>query len=457
MTLNDPFASPPRRPDFDPYSRTGVPAQSRAGKVVQYLLGLVAVAILLRVGISVWQFTQEHVVGDAVKTREAAPGGPANPSATPRQDLPPRTGDARSLPPFDPFAADSRPADVASDVRATLDLAKARQRELLHLRRDIKSRLDTWRSEARLWQDQVVPLLDNDAGKAVATNAVWVQGFRAVYDQPRAKITRAAAIEQLVEDLTARAESAAADGDDPYLPDKAALDHLNELRAEVDSAVDGYRQGRLQIAALVDEARAKAPRGKQTLRDALAEAEQAQRLEEVRALAERLDAANKEAQTKIAAAQQEAIRQAGDAEAKKILAAVAEAKAKQQIEDARQKEEQAKRERKAAMERDLTEIQRALVPFISKGYVQPNGRTTEALPMSYSKLAAVGALKPDQEGIRMLLATAANSNDRPRGIFPTVAGGAVEWSLIDMDAIGRAQRLLIQHGQAMVESGLLSP
>lgn len=106
----------------------------------------------------------------------------------------------------------------------------------------------------------------------------------------------------------------------------------------------------------------------------------------------------------------------------------------------------------------MTEVKTALVPFISKGFFQPGGgQSTEAVPMSYAKLAAVGVLKPDEQGLRMLLSTAANANDRPRGKFPQVAGGAIEWSIIDMRFVTRAHKLLILHGQAMVEHGLLSP
>jgi hypothetical protein len=449
MSLVDPFANPPRRPDFDPHSRTGVPPQARAGRVVQYLLGLVALAILFRAGITVWQFTQEQLAGSAAPANSPVGGTPAENSTAGRT----------------PYASwseggmgSSPTANAPKADRATYDLAKARQRELVQLRSTITARLEVWREEVRLWHAQVEPLLKDDAGKALATNATWVRGFHAVYEQPRPELARTAAVEELVADLTEYAQSAVKEQSNAYLPDKAAVDRMHELRAEVDAAVQSYRHGRLQIAALVEESRLKPTQGQRLLGDVLAELKRAERLEEVAALDRQLESVKADVQAKIAAAKEEAIRQAGEAEANKILAAVAEAKAKQQLEEAHQKEEQAKRQRKAAMERDLTEIRRALIPFISRGYYQPDGRrTTEALPMSYTKLAAVGALKPEQEGIRMLLATAANSNDRPRGMFPTVAGGAVEWSLIDMKAVSRAQQLLILHGQAMVENGLLSP
>lgn len=453
MSLIDPFDNQPRRPDFDPYARTGAPAQARAGKFVQYLLALVALGILLRVGMSGWQFAKEHVPAVA-QGNEPADGAKENKPAgrTPFQSW--SESDRGSS----PNAEGRKSPSLPTEDRATYDLAKARQRELLQLRSTITARLEVWREEVRLWHAQVEPLLDSDAGKALATNATWVRGFHAVYEQPRPEIARAASVEELVTNLTEHAAAAAEDENDAYLPDKAALDRMNELRAEVDAAIQSYRHGRLQIAALIDESRLKPTQGQRPLGDALAELKRTERLAEIDALDRQLESAKAEVQAKIAAAKEQAIRQAGEAEAAKILAGVAEAKAKQQLEDARQKEEQAKRQRKAAMERDLTEIRRALIPFISRGYYQPDGRrTTEAMPMSYTKLAAVGALKPEQEGIRVLLATAANANDRPRGIFPTVAGGAVEWSLIDMRAISSAQRLLIQHGQAMVENGLLSP
>lgn len=334
----------------------------------------------------------------------------------------------------------------------------SRQRELLQLRGTISARLEVWREEVRLWHAQVEPLLDNDGGKALAANATWLRGFHAVYEQPRPEIARAAAVEELVATWSDHAASATDDARAAYLPDKAALDRLNELRAEVDAAVQSYRHGRLQIAALVEESRLKPTQGQRLLSEALAELKRAERLKEIAALDRQLEAAKADVQAKIAAAKEQAIRQAGEAEAARILADVAEAKAKQQLEDARQKEEQAKRERKVALERDLTEIRSMLVPFISKGYFQPGGgRSTEAVPMSYSKLAAVGVLRANEQGLNMMISTAANANDRPRGGFPNVAGGAIEPSLIDMPFVTRAHKLLILHGQAMVENGLLSP
>lgn len=47
-------------------------------------------------------------------------------------------------------------------------------------------------------------------------------------------------------------------------------------------------------------------------------------------------------------------------------------------------------------------------------------------------------------------------NDRDRGSFPLTIGSQVDWREVDIAFIKRAQELLNLHGEAMVESGLLS-
>jgi hypothetical protein len=460
MNNTEPWGGAPQRPDFDPYSQTGPGAPSSIGRWLQWALLLVGVVLVIRVYwvLSKWGEEPTRHVNQA--------RGPAEPV---REQHPfiERKEDPSSVAEVKEVEVKERPAlqrgsaiptPAAVDDLAPADLSSARQRELIHLSAEITRQLQAWQAEMDRWRAEVVPLLENEKGKRLTANPAWVKGFRAVYDLPRPDQTRALNIDTLMVDLTRN--DIAADGK-PLLPEHAAINQLKVLAVEAQEAAESYRKARLQIDVLVKEAEANKASGDKLLSEALAELERTERLEEIATLEQRLQAAKAEAKSKIATVQQEAIRQAGEAEAAKIMAALAEAKSKQAIEDARNKEEQAKQARRAALEKDLPEIRQKLVPFISKGYMQPGAtqdeRTTEALPMSHAKLIARGALRPTQEGIRSLLSIASNSNDRPRGAFPVVAGGAVEWSLVDMPYVSRAQALLIGHGQAMVESGLLSP
>jgi hypothetical protein len=458
MNSVHPFDGPPQRPDFDPYAHTGSGGRSSAGRWLQYALLIAGVALVIRVGWNVWKWGEE-ASRDVTQVR--APLKPVqelHPFHERKEDPSPvaesKEVEGNERPPLQ--RGSSTPERV--DNPAGAGSSSARHREIIEASAELTAQLQSWSAEMGRWGDEVVPLLENEQGKRLTANPAWVKSFRAVYDLPRPDQTRALNIDTLMVDLTRN--DIAADGK-PFLPEQAAIDQLKILAVEAREAAESYRKGRLQIAVLVKEAEANNASGEKLLSEALAELERTERLEEIATLEERVQAAKAQAQTKIAAAQQEAIRQAGEAEAAKIMAALAEAKTKQQIEDARNKEEQAKQARRAALEKDLPEIRRVLVPFVTKGYMQPgipqDVRTTEALPMSHSKLIARGALKPTQEGIRALLSIASNSNDRDRGAFPVVAGGAVEWSLVDMPYVSRAQQLLIRHGQAMVESGLLSP
>lgn len=120
-------------------------------------------------------------------------------------------------------------------------------------------------------------------------------------------------------------------------------------------------------------------------------------------------------------------------------------------------------------------VQRDLRPFLDHGVWQPGDRgpneRIESGPISYSRLAAFGALNPDKEGLQLLLGVAnANSSEVAvnRGTWVgrhidderTKWGYPMHWNRLtreQIQEISRVQKLLIELGPTLVEEGMLAP
>lgn len=120
-----------------------------------------------------------------------------------------------------------------------------------------------------------------------------------------------------------------------------------------------------------------------------------------------------------------------------------------------------KRERRRRMQTQMSDVRKYLAPFISPGHRQVNrgqqwDYTDKAVGMSLSSLRAVKALQNDRNGYEMFLFVAGGPyNDRPSGVFrKTIGGAAMESEIPD---IRRAQFLLEEFGDLLVEDGMLSP
>ncbi|TWT44360.1 hypothetical protein RAS1_07740 [Phycisphaerae bacterium RAS1] len=110
------------------------------------------------------------------------------------------------------------------------------------------------------------------------------------------------------------------------------------------------------------------------------------------------------------------------------------------------------------------EVQQLLAPFLTKGYWQPGdkvGANVDLKPISYSKLSGFGALQPTTGGIQKLLQVA--TKDIKYGIFDKVRP---RWPYTSdmrkikpeqLEEAKKAQALLIELGEVMVEQGMLSP
>lgn len=134
-----------------------------------------------------------------------------------------------------------------------------------------------------------------------------------------------------------------------------------------------------------------------------------------------------------------------------------------------QKEFQAKAARLAALQRDMADVERYLQPFTAPGYLQPKSdrnawdteRTVDKEPVSLSRLKRLGALEDTMEGLKRLYIfgggkNPALNNSRPLGSFPQYWAQHLNKPEVHQ-AVQRAQQLLREHGQALVEEQRLSP
>ncbi|TWU62565.1 hypothetical protein V7x_43000 [Crateriforma conspicua] len=134
-----------------------------------------------------------------------------------------------------------------------------------------------------------------------------------------------------------------------------------------------------------------------------------------------------------------------------------------------QSEVDAKADRAAALQRDMVDVKRYLQPFTAPGYLQPKSdrnawdteRTVDAKPVSLARLKRLGALDDTMEGLERLYIFGGGknpvlNNSRPLGSFPQYWAQHLSKPEVQR-AVKRAQQLLRDHGQALVEEQLLSP
>ncbi|MEM8669316.1 MAG: hypothetical protein AAGG48_17465 [Planctomycetota bacterium] len=134
-----------------------------------------------------------------------------------------------------------------------------------------------------------------------------------------------------------------------------------------------------------------------------------------------------------------------------------------------QSEFRAKAARAEALRRNMADVERYLKPFTAPGYLQPKSdrnawdteRTADAKPVSLARLKRLGALEDTMEGLERLYIFGGGknpvlNNSRPLGLFPQYWAQKLSKPEV-LEPIKRAQQLLRDHGQALVEEQLLSP
>ncbi|QDT13394.1 hypothetical protein K239x_54120 [Planctomycetes bacterium K23_9] len=132
-------------------------------------------------------------------------------------------------------------------------------------------------------------------------------------------------------------------------------------------------------------------------------------------------------------------------------------------------ESSAKSARENALQNEMRDVEKFLQPFTAPGNLQPNSdsnpwdveRTFDSKPVSLARLQRLGALEQTMEGLERLYIFGGGknptvNNPRPLGSFPEYWAQKLKKPHI-LQPVKRAQQLLRDHGQALVEQQLLSP
>ncbi len=101
-------------------------------------------------------------------------------------------------------------------------------------------------------------------------------------------------------------------------------------------------------------------------------------------------------------------------------------------------------------ERDLPEIRKYLVCYLSDGY-KLRGQLSGKGPASLSELESLGFFEKGLPGLKKLLWNSTLGNDRPRGPLPG------NLNAVAHEAVVRVQELLVEYGEILVEKKMLAP
>ncbi len=276
--------------------------------------------------------------------------------------------------------------------------------------------------ELKEWDDNVVVLLTNDRGKALAATPAHIQAFRNHFQQRRPTKADGEAIRTHVLTLLEPVRAALAAEQTTYKPSPEFLAALENEGASTIRLIEQCRKPRLNIQGLVVEAQRTGKHRDITLEQAIRELDAQHADEQARTIAKDTDAARTEADRRLAAARADKIRQEAEDHEKQIKAEkdleAARSKSKRE-ETAASREAEEKRgvaeaariredaEKKVKMQRaQSAEVKTLLAPLTAEGYWQPGvdaKDSTDKKPISLSKLRGYGALEDSPGGLQKLL------------------------------------------------------
>jgi hypothetical protein len=322
------------------------------------------------------------------------------------------------------------------------------------------------KEEAR-WRLQSEALRTSDDGKRIAADEAHATAFHALVLQRRPGPDEVKALRTRLEHFQAAVKQGRTDESAPIAPSQSWNAEVEQLERETAEAKNIFEEHNRQLVALLERAESAAA-GESTLQDALNALRRTWDQEELAAVEAAVAQARKEGIEKLAKEKAEAQRKADEAAAEKVRLAgeIAAQKMRDEIEKMKREEaarlEQVAAERKrAALEarfaKSLPEIRELLKPFISEGLTQPDGRQFrpggQKGPVSLAALKRNGMLEPNYESLdKLRVATTANkTNDRPLGSFPDLYNK--NWQT----GVQRAQDLLNEFGELLVEKGMLAP
>lgn len=332
--------------------------------------------------------------------------------------------------------------------RRQLD-AKAGQRSVLAGGVKAREALARWKSGLDRWDSLSAKLLDGEEGRPVAGGDEFVRQFRTISQAERPSRVDYEQAREGLEQILGPIEQAVHDPNDLLQPGSEVVQSIDACATQATEAAARWKESLQEMSALAALARRRGLTAKITLRQAIDDLETGM-------AAERLKAKN----AKLAEAEKQAAETDAAIEAEKITAPAESRKA--QAQDARKKKlDQAERLRKRQLAHG-DDVRRYLGSLMEKGFTQPepwgNSATPKKVgeegPVSLAALRASGCLEAGLAGQASLTNFMVHPRmDRTRwGMFSEHQ----LWKPDQQRFIIRAQQLLIEYGEAMVDEGLLA-
>lgn len=347
-----------------------------------------------------------------------------------------------------------------------LSLAMAQTEQLRQTSKSLKKRLDEVDAMQTRCDQLIAQLLTDEQGRRIASDPDEVKLFEAVRQRSPEIAEQSAGVRVAIGAFTAEIERTRGDSESYYEADESVFKQLAAWEDEIASAKKTVADS-LALIESIERSTSANDASESTLEDAISRLEAARSRRRAEEVAKLVDASESKLVEELAASRVRLMELADrkqlaqeEIEATNRLGEIADAEAlKKLIED-----EIERGKERAALEREfraaLLEIQGTLIPFISPGHQQLNGKewvyVDAEQPMSLSGIRAWGALDNDAGGYMHLYVIAGSGrNDRPHGPFGSYTGGAVRQN--EVPTVRRAQALLEKFGDLMVQKNMLAP
>lgn len=390
---------------------------------------------------------------------EAASFGAVRQSASPAVPIAAtKAGD--ETPP--PVRADT-PPPVRSDSETTL-ITRAWLRAFVDKGTEVLSACDAATQAVSKWEKEITPLLTNSDGKYIAADKNAIRAFRATYSQSRPSGKEIQTIRTSTEALIAPAQKALADDGSLYRPSDDAATLLEGYKTQLQALLTAYSEHHAALFAIASAAKRNSAPASITLQEATTELEAHEAGERAQAVAVAAESARKDANKKLADAEAAKTAQAAANEELRIRTETESGRvaAENAAQKSRNDDDLAKRLARARS----VEVQSRLKPFFAKGYWQPGdkkGRGIDSKAMSLAAVRKWGALEASPQGLQKCLSLGCgkgpggSKNGNDRSVLWGYPSNLNRLTPDQLEELKKAQRDLIELGEAFVELSLMEP
>lgn len=344
-----------------------------------------------------------------------------------------RVGESTHPPPS--VAQSSGPEDV--EQRIIADAERSRQHEIAQRQlaarmkhKTVERQLDDGLvlvgqldNEIERWTRDILPLLDSEDGKRLATKREYIQAYAAILSKERMGKDVADALRTWFVDARERV-TAAIDAGSVATPTESLTAEIAEVMQRVRSARDGYRDARRTVEGLL--ANAKQANGGfasgNTLRVAMELYDRAYAEERAVRLAEQHDRFERDLTARLVAIEKDHHERAANLETQS---------AQQRLDDERRKAEVEAKLAKQRAEQDRLEtlanspeVQRRFAAFLEDGTVGVFRELRPPAPLSYGRLKNFGVFEDFDKFAKM---RSSRESDRTTLPYPQTKQELAEW------------------------------